>query len=361
MHEQDAQTDLTNRLTRIVPVDDAALAAAQDRQNQLTKPPGALAELEVLGNRLCAIAGVCPPPVPAPALVAVFAADHGVQAARQVSPWPQEVTGQMAANIAAGGAGVSVLSRAAGADVRVIDLGMAEALPDGLGVENRRLRAGTSDLAAGPAMSRDEAIRALLIGWDIADEAVASGHRALVTGEVGIGNTTPAAALVSVFTGLSPEQTTGRGAGADDAMLERKIETIRAGIEVNHASADDPIGALAGVGGFEHAALTGLVLGGAANRVPVVIDGVIGCSAALAATALAPAVPGYLIAGHAGAEPGIRAGLDRLGLRPLLDLGLRLGEGTGAVAALPLIVASARILREMATFADAGVTSEHES
>lgn len=345
---------LGRTLASVTPVDEDARAAAAARQLTLTKPPGSLGRLEALGNQLAAIAGACPPPLPAPALVGVFAGDHGVQAAQRVSPWPQEVTGQMAANIALGGAAVSVLARTSGADVRVFDVGMLAASPVA-GVRDVHVRRGTDDLTVGPALSVADAVAAVEVGIRAAQEAVADGYRCLVMGEVGIGNTTPAAALITVFTGADAAAVTGRGAGADDATLARKIEVIRRGIAVNGASDADPLAALASVGGLEHAALAGFVLGGAASRVPVVVDGVIACSAALVAAALAPAASGYLIAGHDGVEGGIAVALRRLGLAPVVSLDLRLGEGTGAVTVLPIVRGAAAILREMATFASAGV------
>lgn len=357
---------LGRTLASITPVDEDARAAAAARQLRLTKPPGSLGRLESLGNQLAAIAGACPPPLPAPALVGVFAGDHGVQTAQRVSPWPQEVTRQMAANIARGGAAVSVLARVAGADVRVFDVGMLAPvdLPDAAGdplpgVRDTNVRHGTEDLNAGPAMSVPDAVAALEVGVRAAREAVAEGYRCLVMGEVGIGNTTPAAALISVFTGVPARDVTGRGAGADDGMLARKVEVIERGIAVNRASAGDPLAALAGVGGLEHAAMAGFVLGGAAARVPVVVDGVIACSAALVAAALAPAASGYLIGGHDGVEAGIAVALRHLGLDPVVSLDLRLGEGSGAVTVLPIVRGAAAILREMATFDSAAVSESH--
>lgn len=350
---------LQDCLAAITPVDEQARAAAEARQPRLTKPAGALGELETLGNQLSAISGQCPPPVPERALVCVFAADHGVQAQR-VSPWPQEVTVQMAANIVGGGAGINVLARSAGADVATIDVGM---LTPVAGCRDERVAPGTADFTAGPAMTAEQAIAAVEVGIRTARRAVANGYRALVPGEVGIGNTTPAAALVCAMTGALPQEVAGRGAGADDTMLAHKIDVIRIGLErhglATGQGAQDPLRTLACVGGFEHAAVVGLLLGAAEARVPVVLDGVIACSAALVAVALEPKVRGYLVAGHDGAEPAIRCATSSLGLRPLLSLGLRLGEGTGGALALPIVAAAARVLGEMATFDDAGVTEEH--
>ena len=347
---------LDQTIAAIVPVSDEALTAAEERQNQLTKPPGSLGQIEEVGNRLAAIAGVCPPPVPAKPVIGLFAGDHGV-CAQGVTPWPQEVTVQMALNIAAGGAAIAVLGRQLGADVWVTNVGILADVPEGTTVRDRVVRRGTRDFTVEPAMTREDAVAALEVGIDTAFEAIDGGADCLLTGEMGIGNTTPAAALISALTGASAAAVTGRGAGADDEMLARKVEVIESGISQHGVTADDPLGLLAAVGGLEHAALAGFILGGAARRVPVVIDGVIAASAALVAVALAPNAKGYLISGHAGMEPGITEAVSALGLRPLLDLNLRLGEGSGAAMALPIVQAGARILGEMATFADAGVTS----
>lgn len=345
---------LARTVTAIRPADPRALAAAHDRQQILTKPEGSLGQLEALSIRLAGMAGRLPVPVPSHPVVGLFAGDHGVWA-QGVSPDPQEITAQMAANMAAGGAGISVLSAQMGAQVWVTDVGVATELPAGSGVRNRVIRHSTDDISQGPAMSAAEAVQALEVGIATADEAVAQGADILVTGEMGIANTTPAAALISLFTRLPVDAVTGRGAGADDRRHAHKISVIRQALEVNRPDAGDPVGALAKVGGFEHAAMAGLVLGAAAHRIPVVIDGVIACSSALLATAIAPDAADFLVPGHAGAEPGITAALEKLGLPALLDLGLRLGEGTGAVLALPIIQASAHILNEMATFEDASV------
>lgn len=350
-------TLITDTLAAIEPVDEDFRAAAEARQLDLTKPAGALGELETIGNQLCAIFRECPPPVPEPARVYVFAGDHGVQA-QGVSPWPQEVSWQMAANIAAGGAGVNVIARAAGADVRVVDLGLLN--PVGEPVLDARIAAGTADFTKGPAMTAEQVQTAVETGIRLADQAADEGVRALVPGEVGIGNTTPAAALTNIFTGAPAADVTGRGTGAGDEMLAHKVAMIERGIAVNGASADDPMATLAAVGGFEHAAMVGLILGAAARRLVVVLDGAIACSAALVAVALCPAARGYLVAGHQGAEPGIARALERMQLRPVVQLGLRLGEGTGGALALPIVQTAAKVLREMATFSSAGVTDEHE-
>lgn len=346
---------LDTTLASIQPVSAEALAAAEERQNQLTKPPGSLGHLETVGNRLAAIAGACPPPVPEPAVIGLFAGDHGV-CAQGVSPWPQEVTVQMMLNIGAGGAAINVLGRQAGADVWVTNVGVANDAPEHPGVRDRNVRRGTADFTAGPAMTLAEARAAVEVGITTAFEAVDGGANCLLTGEMGIGNTTPSSALISVFTGTDVATVTGRGAGADDAMLNRKVDVIERGIALHRPDPSDALATVAAVGGLEHAAIAGFILGAAARRVPVVLDGVIACSAACVAVAFHDDVRGYLISGHAGAEPGIQAAVAHLGLRPLVDLGLRLGEGSGAAVALPMVQAAARILNEMATFASAGVS-----
>lgn len=344
---------LEDVLAEILPVSPSALAEAEARQATLTKPPGSLGLLEAVGNRLAAIAGRCPPPIPEPAVVGVFAGDHGVVAA-DVTPWPQEITGQVIVNIAHGGAAINALTRQVGARIVLTDVGCAADLPPHPLVRDRRVARGTRDFRHGPAMTRAEATRAIEVGIDVALEAVDGGARLLATGEMGIGNTTPASALIAVFTGAPPAAVTGGGAGASGAMLAHKAAVIEAALARHAPDPADPIGALAAVGGLEHAALAGFILGAAARRVPVVLDGVIACSAALAAVALAPDAAGYLLSGHAGVEPGIAVALDWLGLTPLVDLGLRLGEGTGAALAIPLVQAAARVLGEMATFDDLG-------
>jgi nicotinate-nucleotide--dimethylbenzimidazole phosphoribosyltransferase len=348
---------LDEAIAAIGPADREAVAEARDRQARLTKPAGSLGVLEELGARLAGLAGRCPPPVPERAAVAVFAGDHGVHA-QGVTPWPQEVTAQMVANFAAGGAVVNAFARQAGATVTVVDVGVATPVPFNDSVRRKRVAAGTADLSAGPAMSREEALAAVQVGLDVADELVRAGHNALVTGDMGIANTTPAALLVAVFTGASAAQVTGRGTGIDDAMLAHKTAVVQAALELHRPDPADPIGALAAVGGLEHAAIAGFILGAAALRVPVILDGVIAGSAALVAAALAPAAVDAMVAGHRSVEPGANLALVHLGLEPLLDLGLRLGEGTGAVLALPIVASAARVLSDVATFDSAGVSEK---
>jgi nicotinate-nucleotide--dimethylbenzimidazole phosphoribosyltransferase len=350
---------LADTIAAIRPLDDATVAQARERQEALTKPSGSLGRLEDISVQLAGVSAQCPPPMPEPAAVAVFAADHGVHA-QGVSPWPQEVTAQMVANFLARGAVVNAIAAQAGAEVCVVDVGVAADLPGAPGLLPRKIRRGTADMTTGPAMSRDEALCAVGVGITTARDLVAAGSQCLITGDMGIANTTASAALIAVFTGADPEFVTGRGTGINDETWARKVGVVRAALARHDCDPADPLGALAAVGGLEHAALAGFILGGAALRVPVLLDGVIACSAALAARALAPDVTACLIAGHLSTEPGARRALEALGLRPVLSLELRLGEGSGAVLALPVVAAAARVLREVATFDSAGVSGEKE-
>ncbi|MEP6649436.1 MAG: nicotinate-nucleotide--dimethylbenzimidazole phosphoribosyltransferase [Lapillicoccus sp.] len=347
---------LESTFAAIEPLDFSAMAAADARQARLTKPPGSMGRLEALGTQLAGISGVCPPPVPEPVAVAVFAGDHGVHT-QGVTPWPQEVTVQMVANVCAGGAVVSALARQVGADVAVVDVGVAGDAPPHERLTVAKVARGTADLGTGPAMTPGQARQALETGIAHAYRLVDAGYRLLVTGDLGLANTTPSAALVAALTGTDPAEVTGRGAGSDDAMLAHKVDVVRRAV----ARLDDPfdsITVLAEVGGFEHAALAGFLLGAAARGVPVVLDGVIACSAALVAAGLEPGVSAYLVAGHRSSEPGATVALRSLGLEPLLDLDLRLGEGSGAVLAVPLVQAAARMLAEVATFDSAHVSGQ---
>jgi nicotinate-nucleotide--dimethylbenzimidazole phosphoribosyltransferase len=335
--------------------------------------------LESLGERLAAISGRCPPPVAVRPVVAVFAGDHGVLS-EGVTPWPQAVTAQMVANFLAGGAAINVIAREVGARVVVVDVGVATPIPgldgdaDGgagtaataAGFRSAKVRPGTSNLAVEPAMSTAEADSALDVGALTAAQLLAEGADCLITGDMGIGNTTPSAALIAAITGRSVTEVTGRGTGISDEALGFKVSAISRGLEraagVLGLSGTDLATAsgrdlVAQVGGLEIAALAGFVIGGAAARVPVIVDGVIALAGALVASRIAPASVDYLIAGHRSTEPGASAALSFLGLEPVLDLGLRLGEGTGACLSLPCVRAAARILSSMATFGDAGVAA----
>jgi nicotinate-nucleotide--dimethylbenzimidazole phosphoribosyltransferase len=341
----------------IGPLDEAAMAAARDHQARMTKPPGSLGALEDLSVQLAGLAGECPPPLPEPAAVAVFAADHGVHA-RGVTPWPQEVTAQMVQNFLAGGAVVNAFAAQVGAEVLVVDVGVATDLAAAPGLLPRKVAHGSADFTAGPAMSVDQAAAALLAGLEVARDLVAAGNRCLVTGDMGIANTTASAALICAFTGADAAAATGRGTGVDAVTYARKVDVVCQGLALHKPDPADPLGVLAAVGGFEHAALAGFILGAAALRVPVILDGVIAGAAALAACALAPDARGACIAGHRSMEPGHSITLDHLGLRPLVDLDLRLGEGTGALLALPLVQSAVRAMRDVATFDSAGVTDK---
>ena len=367
---------LETTIAAIGPLDESAMSAARQLQARLTKPAGSLGALEELSVRLAGLAGTCPPPLPGPAAVAIFAGDHGVHAQR-VTPWPQEVTAQMVGNFLAGGAVVNAFARQTGATVTVVDVGVATPLPDpaetqaaGAGGVTRsdrddvprlvdaNVRRGTRDMTVTAALTRDEARTAVEVGIRIAEELIDVGAAILVTGDMGIANTTPAAALIAAFTGVDAAAATGRGTGVDDPTYQHKIEVVRAALLRHAPDPADPVGVLAAVGGLEHAALTGLLLGAAARRVPVLLDGVIAVSAALAAAAFAPDAVGAMVAGHRSAEPGATVALRRLGLTPLIDLGLRLGEGTGALLALPVVTGAVRVLHEVATFDSAGVAEK---
>jgi len=337
------------------PLDADAAADAVALQDRLAKPRGALGRLETLGTRLAAIAGACPPPLPAPVAVAVFVGDHGVLA-EGVTQWPQEVTGQMVAAFCAGGAAINVLARQVGAEVVVVDVGVATDLAPAPRLLDRKVRHGTANLATGAAMTLDEARRGLDVGAEVAAEVVAGGARCLVTGDMGIGNTTPSAAIIAALTGRPAAEVTGRGTGIDDATHLRKTRVVEDAVA--RLASSEPLDVLASVGGLEIAALAGFVVGAAAARVPVVVDGVIALAGVVVAAALAPGCLDFCIAGHRSTEPGATAALEHLGLIPLLDLGLRLGEGTGACLAVPVVQAAARILVEMATLDGAGVTGK---
>ncbi|MCW2886041.1 MAG: nicotinate-nucleotide--dimethylbenzimidazole phosphoribosyltransferase [Streptosporangiaceae bacterium] len=365
-------------ISAVRPLDEAAMQDAREHQARLTKPPGALGVLEEISVRLAGLAGVCPPPLPEPAAVAVFAADHGVHA-QGVTPWPQEVTAQMVANFLAGGAVVNAFAAQVGARVNVVDVGVAADLPPAPGLLSRKVAYGTADLTLGPAMTQEQVRRAVETGIEVARDLVAAGNRCLITGDMGIANTTASAALIAACTGRTPEEVTGRGTGIDDVTHSRKIEVVRRALArhepvITRAFGDgstdhegeggrepavrDVLRVLAALGGLEHAAIAGFILGAAALRVPVVLDGVIAGSAALIAVALAPEAVQCCVAGHRSAESGHAATLAHLGLRPLVELDLRLGEGTGALLALPLVQSAVRVLHEVATFDSAGVTDK---
>ncbi|GAA1148545.1 nicotinate-nucleotide--dimethylbenzimidazole phosphoribosyltransferase [Kitasatospora gansuensis] len=355
---------LADTLRGIRPLDAKALGEAWDRLKRMTKPAGSLGMLEIIAAQLSGLSRKCPPPIPEPGCVAIFAGDHGVHA-QGVTPWPQEVTAQMVANFLAGGAVVNAFAAQVGAEVCVVDVGVAAELPEPIqqgrttGLLPRKVKPGTDDMTQGPAMSRDEALKAIEVGIETARDLVAAGNKVLITGDMGIANTTASSALIAVFAGVDPAEVTGRGTGIDDETHARKIEVIRRALTLHQPDPSDPIGVLAAVGGLEHAAIAGFLLGAASLRTPVILDGVIAGSAALVAKAIAPEVLAACIAGHRSAEPGHQAALAKLGLRPLIELDLRLGEGTGALLALPLVQSAARAMHDVATFDSAGVTEKN--
>lgn len=319
-----------------------------------TKPPGSLGRLEALARQIALAQGTLAPD-PDPMAVLVFAGDHGV-AAEGVSPYPQEVTAQMLATYAAGGAAVNVLARSAGVTVRVVDVGVAGAVRHDGPVVARRVRAGTGNIVREPAMTSSECATAIGVGREALAALAREGYRTVALGEMGIGNSTVAAALVAALTGWPPEATVGRGTGLDDAGLLHKAAVVARALERDGGPFDDPLRVLASLGGLEVAALVGALLEAPRHGLVVVLDGYIVSAAALAALRLDPSLAPFLVAGHRSAERAHGRLLEALGLEPLLDLGLRLGEGTGAVLALPVLRAACAVLREMATFASAGVS-----
>jgi len=344
--------------SQILPLDEAAMAEARARQNALTKPQGSLGRLEALSIQLAGITGQALPRVDRKAVI-LLAGDHGI-VAEGVSAYPSEVTAQMVLNFLRGGAAINVLARQAGARVIIVDVGVAADLPAHEHLRSHKIARGTANFARGAAMSRAQATRAIEIGIEIASDEAARGLDLVATGEMGIGNTTPASAITALYTGLPVAQVTGRGTGVDDAGLNRKVTTIERALALHQPDPADPLGVLAAVGGFEIGAIAGVCLGAAARRVPVVVDGFISASGALLAAALCPAVKAYLIASHLSVERGHGPLWEMLGLHPLLDMDLRLGEGTGAVLSMHTIEAACRILGEMATFAGAGVSGPED-
>jgi nicotinate-nucleotide--dimethylbenzimidazole phosphoribosyltransferase len=339
----------------IPPVDEKARQQARQRQDRLTKPAGSLGRLEQLSVDLAGMTGRLSPPLEH-RVVFTLAADHGV-AAEGVSAYPREVTAQMVLNFLAGGAAVNVLARLVGARVVVADMGVDADLPNHAQLRSLKIRRGTASITQGPAMSVEEAQLAIDHGRRLVLDEIERGLDVALTGDMGIGNTTASAALICALTGLDPQDVVGRGTGVDDAGLARKREAVRAALDVNaERIARGPLEALAAVGGLEIAGLAGVIIEAAGQRRPVVIDGFISGAAALAAARIAPGVTAFMIASHRSQELGHAAVLQQLGLRPLLDLDLRLGEGTGALLALPLLDAAVRLLNDMATFDEAGVS-----
>lgn len=349
---------LRDTIESVRPADKGALARAQARLDRLTKPVGSLGRLEELAARYIAITGKIPPPLPR-AAVYTFAADHGI-AGEGVSAYPSAVTPQMVLNFLRGGAAVNVLARHVGAEVRVVDIGVAHdfgPVPDLIG---RKVAFGTRNFSVEPAMSRAEAEQALAVGIELAGQAAQEGIGLLGTGDMGIGNTTPSAAIVAVMTGMPVASVTGRGTGIDDEGYRRKVTVIERALAHHRPDPRDPLDVLAKVGGLEIAGLAGLMIGAAAHRLPVVLDGFISGAAALVAAAFQPLCLDFMIASHRSVEQGHQAVFRRLALAPLLDLDLRLGEGTGACLGIGLVQSSLKILTQMATFDEAGVSERKE-
>lgn len=351
MHEK-----LQQLLSRIQPADRSIIAAVQAHLDDLTKPRGSLGRLEEIALKYVLATGSLKP-VLSKKKICCFAADHGV-AAEGVSAFPAEVTPQMVYNMLNGGAAINVLTRHAGADLDVVDMGVNHEFPDMPALVKRKVRRGSSNMALGPAMSEEETLQALLAGAALAVDACEAGYHLLGTGEMGIANTTPATALYSVLLDVSVESITGRGTGIDDERLPHKIAVIRRAVEVNAARCTSAFTTLAALGGYEIAAITGFILGAASCRIPVVVDGFISSAGAVAALKLCPTVDDYLFFSHLSNEQGHRAVMQKLGARPILDLDLRLGEGTGAALAMQLIEGSVKIYNEMATFSAARVSEK---
>lgn len=344
-------------LAALRPLDADAMARARARQSRLTKPEGSLGRLEDLAIRLAGMTGVLAPDLSRKSIV-VMAADHGV-CAEGVSAYPSSVTAQMVANFARGGAAINVLARTVGAEVVVADLGVAGEVPAS-GILHRSLGRGTANMVLEPAMSREAAVGAIEAGIAIARDLVGAGAALLGTGDMGIGNTTSSSAIVASITGHPAASVTGRGTGIDDATLARKVGVVERALALHRPDPADPIGVLAAVGGFEIGGLAGLILGAASLRTPVVVDGFISGAAALLATELSPLARDYMVAAHRSVEQGHRVVLERLELAPVLNLDMRLGEGTGCALAMPILDAAARVPREMATFDEAGVSERSE-
>lgn len=350
---------LNQTIAAIKPLDSQAMVRAQAHLDNLTKPPGSLGALEAIARQLAGIKGEVPRQLTRKTHI-LMAGDHGV-VAEGVSAFPQEVTPQMVLNFDRGGAAINVLARHAGAELILVDVGVAAELPDLAGLWKRKVAPGTANLARGPAMTREQAVAALEVGIEVAREKIAAGTEILGIGEMGIGNTTPSSAILATFSGLPVEEITGRGTGVDNERLQLKIKAIRQGLAVNRPDPGDPLDVLAKVGGLEIAGMAGVILAGAAARVPVLIDGFISGAAALIATRLAPGAREYILASHLSEEPGHAVALKLMDLRPMLTMQMRLGEGTGAALGMTLVDAAIRIYHEMATFDQAGVSGALDS
>jgi nicotinate-nucleotide--dimethylbenzimidazole phosphoribosyltransferase len=340
----------------ITPVDRSLESEIRAHLDNLTKPPGSLGFLEDLAASYCLMTGTTTPRFGKKRIV-TFAGDHGV-ATEGVSAFPSEVTPQMVYNMLGGGAAINVLTRHVGADLQVVDIGVADPLEGASGLVRKKIKAGTDNISAGPAMSEEEAIQAIQVGVDLANGAADDGVTLLGTGEMGIANTTPSSALYAALIPCPVIEVTGRGTGIDDARLKTKIEVIERSLTVNGHMLQNPLSTLAAVGGLEIAGICGLILAAAGRKLPVVVDGFISSVAALVAMRLSRSVADYLFFSHCSAEAGHRTFFDRMAIRPILDLDLRLGEGTGGALAMQVIEAAVKIYNEMATFDSAGVSGK---
>ena len=348
---------INNTIKNISGVNPVIINKTQARLDNLTKPLGSLGRLEELAKQICGITGKVNPSL-VNKIIFTLAADHGVTD-EGVSAYPKEVTAQMVYNFIAGGAGINVLAKHVGARVVVVDIGVSADLKPDPKLRIKKINYGTKNMAKGPAMSRDEAMKAIGVGIDLFEEELKQGIDIVGTGEMGIGNTTAASAITASFTGSPVEKITGRGAGLDDPGLKNKIEVIKKSLLVNKPDPTDPIDVLSKVGGFEIAGLAGIILAAASHKTPVVIDGFISGAAALVAFKIEPKVKDYMIAAHKSQEGGHKIILEHIGLRPLLDLDLRLGEGTGGALGIGLADAAIKILTQMATFKSANVSEKN--
>ncbi len=354
-HKEAGMTLLEATLAKIQPVDEALLAKAQAKLDNKTKPQGSLGRLEEVARRFAAITEDLSPDT-TKKVIFTFAGDHGI-VEEGVSLFPKEVTPQMVLNFLRGGAGVNVLARHSGAEVRVVDVGVDYDFEPAPGLIIRKVAKGTRNFAKGPAMTAEEAVAAVEVGIALADEAKKEGVAMVGTGEMGIGNTSPSSAIIAAIAGCTVREVTHRGTGIGDEALENKIRVIQAGLDLNRPDPKDPLDVLTKVGGLEIAGIAGLVLGAAANRIPVVVDGFISTAGALIASEMHPSVRDYIFTAHTSVEIGHQMMMERIGVKPLLDLQFRLGEGTGAALAMGLIEAGVKVLKEMATFEEAGVAS----
>jgi nicotinate-nucleotide--dimethylbenzimidazole phosphoribosyltransferase len=345
---------LTNTINKIKPLDKAAMSEARARQDTLTKPAGSLGRLEELSVQIAGIQGKARPAIENKAMI-TMAGDHGV-VDEKIGNWPREVTAQMVENFLRGGAGINVLARQAGARIVFVDMGVASDLKPSPQLVVRKIGYGTKNMCLGPAMTKEQSVKAFEAGIEIVSVEAEKGLDIVGTGDMGIGNTTASSAVFAAMTGKPIEEVTGRGTGLNDEQLAHKIAVIKRALAVNKPDPSRPLDVLAKVGGFEIGGLAGVMLGAAAKRIPVVIDGFISGAAALIAIALAPQVKDFIIAAHCSAEAGHTVMLKHLGLKPLLNLDMRLGEGTGAALGIFLAEAAVRTLNEMATFAEAGVS-----